>query len=220
MSDVKDKSFTIYLDKEVVISELTDEELGKIFRACFYYQTTRGIPPDLQGHLRAIFRIFQIDIDRDHQRYVATIKRNRANGQKGGRPRKSEQDNEEPIETEQNPQKPSGFSKNPKKGKDKDKTKDKDNNDIILVPPDGEPQPKPSRFEKPTIDTVNAYIKEKGLHVDGEKFWNYYESNGWKVGRNPMKSWRSALVTWERSDKQKNKAIEIKQSTNKDDYTW
>ena len=25
---------------------------------------------------------------------------------------------------------------------------------------------------------------------------NYYESNGWKVGRNPMKSWKGAVVTW------------------------
>ena len=37
-----------------------------------------------------------------------------------------------------------------------------------------------------------------------------------------MKSWHSALVTWERGrvNKQQNKALEIKQSTNKDDYTW
>ncbi len=29
-----------------------------------------------------------------------------------------------------------------------------------------------------------------------EKFHAYYSSNGWKVGRNPMKSWRDALVHW------------------------
>ncbi len=35
-------------------------------------------------------------------------------------------------------------------------------------------------------------------------FWNYYESNGWKVGKNPMAQWRSALAGWDSRNKNGN----------------
>lgn len=63
-------------------------------------------------------------------------------------------------------------------------------------------------FKKPTLEEVENYIKEKNLSVDGEKFFNYYESIGWKVGRNPMKSWQSALNYWQRTEKKEQKEEE------------
>lgn len=55
------------------------------------------------------------------------------------------------------------------------------------------------RFKKPTIDEIRAYCQERKNAVDPEKFWNYYESNGWKVGKNPMKDWRACIRgTWEK----------------------
>ena len=56
------------------------------------------------------------------------------------------------------------------------------------------------RFTKPTLDEVKAYCQERNNNVDAEKWFNYYESNGWKVGKNPMKDWKAAVRTWERSD--------------------
>lgn len=55
-----------------------------------------------------------------------------------------------------------------------------------------------ARMARPTLQEVEAYIAEKGYHVDAAAFIAYYDSNGWKIGKNPMKSWRSALTTWER----------------------
>ena len=60
-------------------------------------------------------------------------------------------------------------------------------------------EPKKERavgFKKPTLDELNNRILEMDYQVDAIKFFNYYESNGWKVGRNKMKSWSSALATW------------------------
>ena len=51
---------------------------------------------------------------------------------------------------------------------------------------------------RPTLEEVKACIAERGYHVDAEAFINFYDSNGWKVGKNPMKNWRAALVTWEK----------------------
>lgn len=55
------------------------------------------------------------------------------------------------------------------------------------------------QFIKPSIDDLKKHILEKGLMVDAEKFFAFYESNGWKVGKNPMKNWQMALVTWNKS---------------------
>ena len=53
-------------------------------------------------------------------------------------------------------------------------------------------------MKRPTLEEVQACITERGYNVDAELFMSHYESNGWKVGKNPMKSWRAALVTWQK----------------------
>jgi biotin operon repressor len=52
------------------------------------------------------------------------------------------------------------------------------------------------RFAIPSLNEINELIKEKQYHINGEVFFNHYESNGWKVGKNQMKSWRAALSNW------------------------
>lgn len=53
------------------------------------------------------------------------------------------------------------------------------------------------RFEKPTIEAIKLQAAKIGLtDTDAENFSNYYESNGWRVGKNPMKSWPHALTNW------------------------
>ena len=59
--------------------------------------------------------------------------------------------------------------------------------------------PKNKAFVKPTVEEIRAYCWERGNNVDAQKFFDYYESNGWKVGRNAMKDWKAAVRTWERN---------------------
>ena len=62
--------------------------------------------------------------------------------------------------------------------------------------------PTRSRFVKPSIDEVKAYAKDMGYYgFNADRFQAYYESNGWKVGRNPMKDWRAAVRNWHAKDK-------------------
>ena len=56
------------------------------------------------------------------------------------------------------------------------------------------------RFTKPTIEEVEAYCRERNKGVDPKRWFDYYSSNGWKVGKNPMKDWKAAVRTWERSE--------------------
>lgn len=54
-------------------------------------------------------------------------------------------------------------------------------------------------FIKPTIEEVKDYCIERGNMVDADKWFDYYESNGWMVGKNKMKNWKAAVRTWEKN---------------------
>lgn len=58
---------------------------------------------------------------------------------------------------------------------------------------------KEKKFKKPTLEEVKEYCLERKNNVDAELFINYYESNGWKVGKNSMKDWKACVRTWERN---------------------
>ena len=67
-------------------------------------------------------------------------------------------------------------------------------------------KPKRKNFVKPTVEEIEAFCKEKKYTVNAQQFFNYYESNGWKIGRNAMKSWQAAVQNWNARDKANNKA--------------
>jgi len=84
----------------------------------------------------------------------------------------------------------------------KDKDKDKD---IVKA------KVKVKRFTKPTIEEVVDYCNERNNDVDAEKFYDYYSSNGWKVGKNSMKDWKASVRTWEKNTTQTQKVSQPKQ---------
>ena len=67
-------------------------------------------------------------------------------------------------------------------------------------------KPKRKNFVKPTVEEIAAFCKEKKYTVNAQQFFNFYESNGWKIGRNAMKSWQAAVQNWNARDKANNKA--------------
>ncbi len=55
-----------------------------------------------------------------------------------------------------------------------------------------------SRFAPPSLKDVLDYMTERGYPYpkEAESFIDYYSSNGWKVGKNPMKDWKAATRNW------------------------
>ena len=62
------------------------------------------------------------------------------------------------------------------------------------------------QFKKPTLKEVNEYFSATVLPDEGQKFFNFYESKGWMVGKNKMKDWRSAARNWITSSQDKLKS--------------
>jgi hypothetical protein len=53
------------------------------------------------------------------------------------------------------------------------------------------------KFIIPSIDEVSFYCSERRNKINPEIFFNHYQANGWMVGKNKMKDWKAAIITWE-----------------------
>lgn len=79
--------------------------------------------------------------------------------------------------------------------------------------------PRASRaFVPPSVAQVEGYCEKRRAEgkpnsVDASKFVDFYESKGWMVGKNKMKSWEAAVRTWERPSN-------TGTSSGNNDYDW
>jgi hypothetical protein len=64
----------------------------------------------------------------------------------------------------------------------------------------------PQKFIPPSIEEVTFYCNERSNSVDVNKWYDFYTSKGWMIGKNKMKDWKAAIRTWE------------KKKTNSDDW--
>ena len=96
---------------------------------------------------------------------------------------------------------------------------------------------KSTRFVKPTEQDIIDYCREKGYtKVNAANFIDYYESNGWIVGKTPMKDWKRTVSRWERNERDYEKSaaggkagnngmpvgmiLHSKKDAKKSDYEW
>ena len=183
------KSFILHLDSLDVFDDLNNQEAGELIKTIIKYQRLKhdGMSFDLSEIdntlIRVAFKPFKAQFDRDYEKYLSIVERNKLNGKSGGRPQKTEETNafyekqtkakkanafsdsqktqNNPVgflETQNNPVGKSGFLKNPKKP-DNDNIKDNDNkkeNNIILT--DNSTDNKQNNIiEKKEIKNISKY---------------------------------------------------------------
>ena len=101
------------------------------------------------------------------------------------------------VRREQSEQKGTNLNKTNQdkdKEKEKDNDKDKDNDSLSSTEPRLTAE---EREKKPSLEEVMSFSQEAGLNVDVQYFYNYYEANGWYIGKRPMKDWKAAVRSWE-----------------------
>jgi len=59
---------------------------------------------------------------------------------------------------------------------------------------------KSSHFQKPTPQQITEYAQSISFELDGNQFFDYYESKGWMIGKSKMKDWKAAVRTWKRNE--------------------
>jgi len=174
----KDKtSFLLYCDQQGVFNKLPDEIAGKLIKHIFAYVNDENPPCD-DLLLTIAFEPIKTQLKRDLRKYDDYINKQKFNGAKGGRPKKEEET-----------QITQPFFQEPKKA---------DNVNVNATVKDI----KVNRdvFIKPSIVEIKNYMLEIGMADVSEKWFDYYESNGWLVGKNKMKNWRAAVRTWKNNN--------------------
>lgn len=89
--ETRREAIVIYLDSihEDTLNDLADEQLGAVFRAALRHGIGEDVSASLEPMSRIVFRQVRDGIDRAWENYKSICARNRKNGKKGGRPRKS-----------------------------------------------------------------------------------------------------------------------------------
>ena len=184
---------------------LPDSEFRHVVNAMRAYVETGSEPEGLELVERVAFESQREAMDGSIETYQRSIFANRQNGKKGGRPRKATETDgiaEEPKETHGFSEKPTEtdktYNKNKNNNNNNSDTKVSDSSSAEALPPTTK-----NRFSPPDVETVKSYFAEKG-GTEGQaiRFHAYYESNGWKVGRNSMKNWKAAASGWISRDRE------------------
>ena len=66
---------------------------------------------------------------------------------------------------------------------------------------------KKASFKKPTLDEVKNYCILRKNNIEAEAFIDFYESKGWQIGKEIMKSWKACVRTWESREKKNPKTM-------------
>ena len=202
--EIRPKALMIPFDKFVILDILPPEQYKNTLTKMRQYVEHGEEPEGLEPMEQMAFESLRAFMDENIKTYQRTIEANRQNGRKGGRPRKAKETDwfsEKPTETHREPNE---THKNQSTKYKVQSTKYTDSIESIEIDASASPSPRASkRVSPPGLEEIKAYFAEKGgTAAQAERFRDFYESNGWKVGKNPMKSWKAAASGWMSRDKE------------------
>ena len=202
--EIRPKALMIPFDKFVILDILPPEQYKNTLTKMRQYVEHGEEPEGLEPMEQMAFESLRAFMNENIKTYQRTIEANRQNGRKGGRPRKAKETDgfsEKPTETHGEPNE---THKNQSTKYKVQSTKYTDSIESIEIDASASPSSRASkRFSPPGLEEIEAYFAEKGgTAAQAERFRDFYESNGWKVGKNPMKSWKAAASGWMSRDKE------------------
>ncbi len=222
----KKKSFILYTDQEKHISMLTDAQAGQLLKAIYSYASQQTAPELTDSCVKMAFSFISEQINRDTEKYAEICERRRIAGKKGGAPLGNTNASKSDKTT-------NCFSKQPNQPDNINDTatvNDTENVNVTVNESESEndnendtelhsmsngnscadaPAHSSGKsdecFVPRDIKDINAYCSEISKPIDADAFINYYQSNGWKVGKNPMKDWKAAVRQWRKRDEESGK---------------
>ena len=183
------ESFVFYRSFYDSIGRLPERAQLALFRAVAEYGLDQVVPDfagvPQQPFVEAIFAGIRPQLDANHKRFLNGCKGGEF-GRLGGAPKGNT-----------NARKGKQPQNNPKTTPNENVNVNENENENVERGTGKTPTRKPS-FVKPSLDDVTAYCQERGNGVDPSAFIDFYESNGWMVGKNRMRDWRATVRNWER----------------------
>lgn len=188
MPEIKEKHpswFKMKIERRELVRQLSPKTAVNVLLACWDFLETGEKPTGLSPIENVAFSSFMPDMDEAWKRYLQRVTAKKPKGaQSGGIDRyhaistETEEETEPEIETDTKKVSPPLSPKRGKRG----------------------------RFVPPSVEEVTEYCQERQNSIDPEEFISFYASKGWVVGKSPMRSWKHAMITWEKSESGKRRA--------------
>jgi len=212
------ESFVLFTSIREVISVLTLEQKGMLFQAILDYES--DIEPVITDEIAKVaFIPIKQSLDRNNEAWAKEREARSQAGKKGMQSRWHNKvitdDNKDNSVINANNKNNSVISVNNKNNKLYQAITKITDNVNVNVPVNenvnvnekrvGDKSP---RFTPPTLEEIEAYCRERNNNVEPVRFFNFYESKGWMVGKNKMKDWKAAVRTWEKREDPKPKGVD------------
>ena len=193
------KSFLLHIDSLDILDDLTNGQAGVLFKAIKAYQHNDDFP--LDSIVKIAFSPFKNQFLRDDDKYIKTCERRAIAGSKGGK--------QKVANASKCKQKVANVADSNNKNKNKTKNKS-DSKEIVTSS---------GRFTPPTdIETVAYFVEKGSTNIEAEKFWLFYDSKNWFVGKTKMKKWQSAASGWITRNKTEVNKKDILQASSDSDW--
>jgi hypothetical protein len=178
------KSFIAYCDWKETFNALPDEYAGKLVKHLFAYVSDE-CPESDDLIIKAVFANIKQTLKRDLKKYDnIKIKRSLA-GKISGDIRKQKGTKRTSVN------KPEQTST---KRTDNGSVNDSVNDNVIVT----EEKKKECNIIPPPVFLIAKYCKDRNNGINADYFYDWYQTRGWKVGKDKMKDWQSAIRTWEK----------------------
>ena len=202
------ESFVLHAE---YIEDLPEELKGAFLRYIYEYGINE-IEPELSGLELTVWLKIKRRIDADvsaYERKVSNLKQNK-NRTATGAKTATTTDNRTDTERTPNGHRTENTTEEEKPNGDRtdsvsvnvsvnDSVNVSDSVNVAEAKP-AEPAPARKRFVKPELEEIREFCFEKNINIDVDRFFNYYESKGWKGGVSPMKDWKAAVRNWAKND--------------------
>lgn len=188
------ESFVLHAE---YIEDLPEELKGAFLRYIYEYGINE-IEPELSGLELTVWLKIKRRIDDDvlaYERKVSNLRQNKNRTAIGAKTAITT-DNRTDTERTPNGDRTDSVSVNVSVN---DSVNVPDSVNVAEAKP-AEPAPARKRFVKPELEEIRKFCFEKNINIDVDRFFNYYESKGWKVGVSPMKDWKAAVRNWAKND--------------------
>ncbi|MCD7802746.1 MAG: hypothetical protein LUH09_07615 [Clostridiales bacterium] len=188
---------------------LSDEEFGQLCRGLLRY-SMEGIPIQPEGNLRFYTRRVMNREDRFREGFADLQSKRSQAGKKGAEARwgVSASPDGNAMRLDSNAIAPDGKNgqtetkaETETKTKTKTETEAEAETEAGLLPAaagekGGSTASAPRRADRPTREQVFDFLRERGLQVDGERFWNYYQARDWLTRNGKPVDWRKRAENW------------------------
>ena len=193
MSEKRKVSFVFHYEWLELCDYLPPEQRCEFYEAII--NKARGKPVEVSDVIYALCRQPFAKIDEEKAKYERVCEMRRENGAKGGAPKNNQNASKQAKTT-----KCLIFPEKQAKQADNDNDYDSDYDNNLLPTSSQKRESRTNKFVPPSLEEIKDYVEKRGYQIDAEAFYTHYESNGWMVGRNKMKSWQASVANWNRRE--------------------